>query len=116
MTCSQFLYKSKLVLKTTDPDVIADNEAVELLYLQAIHDIVTYRYPVKEKDITALAALQVSHMPRLLCYCIWCCEADDLCMLHTGVCGCAYVVSYKQHSVTFNPTRTELDGLRKNLR
>lgn len=56
---NQFLYKAKLVLKTSDPDVIADPEAVSMLYLQAIHDIVTFRYPVKEKDITVLAALQL---------------------------------------------------------
>jgi len=55
----QFLFKAKLVLKTSDPDVMADPEAVSLLYLQATHDIVTSRYPVKEKDVTVLAALQL---------------------------------------------------------
>jgi len=56
---NQFLYKAKLVLKTSDPDVMADPEAVNLIYIQAIHDIITARYPVKEKDITVLAALQL---------------------------------------------------------
>lgn len=56
---NQFLYKAKLVLKTHDPDVMADPEAINLLYLQAIHAIITTRYPAKEKDITVLAALQL---------------------------------------------------------
>jgi len=56
---NSFLFKAKLVLKTTDPDIIADNEAVNLIYLQAVHDVVTYRYPVNEKDITVLSALQL---------------------------------------------------------
>lgn len=54
-----FLYKAKLVLKTTDPDVAADTEAVNLIYLQAVHDVVSWRYPVQEKDITVLSALQL---------------------------------------------------------
>ncbi len=56
--CS-FLYKAKLVLKTTDPDVNTDSEAVNLIYLQAVHDVVSWRYPVQDKDITVLSALQL---------------------------------------------------------
>ncbi len=50
---------AKLVLKTSDPDVAGDSEAVNLIYLQAVHDVVTWRYPVQEKDITVLGALQL---------------------------------------------------------
>jgi len=56
---SAFLYKAKLVLKTSDPDVMADPEAVNMIYIQAVHDVITWRYPVNEKDITVLAALQL---------------------------------------------------------
>jgi len=54
-----FLYKSKLVLKTTNKEIMADPEAVNLIYIQAVHDVVTSRYPINEKDITVLAALQL---------------------------------------------------------
>lgn len=53
------LYKAKLVLKSTNPDLIADPEAVNLIYVQATADVVTERYPCNEKDITVLAALQL---------------------------------------------------------
>jgi hypothetical protein len=56
---SAFLYKAKLVLKTSDPDIMADPEAVNMIYIQAVHDVITWRYPVNEKDITVLAALQL---------------------------------------------------------
>jgi len=56
---SAFLYKAKLVLKTSDPDIMADPEAVNMVYIQAVHDVITWRYPVNEKDITVLAALQL---------------------------------------------------------
>jgi len=54
-----FLFKAKLVLKTSDPDIMADPEAVNMIYIQAVHDVITWRYPVNEKDITVLAALQL---------------------------------------------------------
>lgn len=54
-----FVYKAKLVLKTSDPEIMADSEAVNMLYIQAVHDVITWRYPVNEKDITVLAALQL---------------------------------------------------------
>eukprot|EP01006_Ploeotia_vitrea_P027799 TRINITY_DN60566_c0_g1_i2.p1 TRINITY_DN60566_c0_g1~~TRINITY_DN60566_c0_g1_i2.p1 ORF type:complete len:674 (+),score=448.69 TRINITY_DN60566_c0_g1_i2:161-2182(+) len=55
----KFLFKAKLVLKTSVPEVMTDPEAINLLYIQAVHDVVTQRYPVKDKDITVLAALQL---------------------------------------------------------
>lgn len=54
-----FLFKAKLVLKTTNKEIMSDPEAVNLIYLQAVHDVVTERYPCNEKDITGLAALQL---------------------------------------------------------
>jgi hypothetical protein len=56
---NQLLYKAKLVLKTSDPDIMADPEAIRMIYLQAVRDVVTSRYPPQEKDITVLAALQL---------------------------------------------------------
>jgi len=53
------LYKAKLVLKTSNPDLLADPEAVNLIYLQATSDVVSERYPAAEKDVTVLAALQL---------------------------------------------------------
>ena len=53
------LYKAKLVLKTSNPDLLADPEAVNLIYLQATADVVSERYPCAEKDITVLGALQL---------------------------------------------------------
>jgi hypothetical protein len=55
----KFIYKAKLVLKTSNPDLLADPEAVNLIYLQATADVVSERYPCAEKDITVLAALQL---------------------------------------------------------
>mmetsp|Transcript_11327 Transcript_11327/g.21550 ORF Transcript_11327/g.21550 Transcript_11327/m.21550 type:complete len:752 (-) Transcript_11327:204-2459(-) len=54
-----FLYKAKLVLKTANKELMADPEAVNLIYIQAVSDVVTARYPSNEKDITVLAALQL---------------------------------------------------------
>lgn len=54
-----FLYKAKLVLKTSNQELMSDPEAINLIYIQATHDVVTARYPVNEKDITVLAALQL---------------------------------------------------------
>jgi hypothetical protein len=54
-----YLYKAKLVLKTSNKEVMADPEAIKLIYLQAVSDVVTDRYPSNEKDITVLAALQL---------------------------------------------------------
>jgi hypothetical protein len=54
-----FLYKAKLVLKTSNKELMEDPEAVNLIYIQAVSDVVTNRYPSNEKDITVLAALQL---------------------------------------------------------
>jgi len=56
---NQFLFKAKLVLKTTNQEIMSDPEAINLIYIQATQDVVTSRYPVNEKDITVLAALQL---------------------------------------------------------
>lgn len=54
-----FLYKAKLVLKTSNKELMADPEAVNLIYVQAVSDVITNRYPSNDKDITVLAALQL---------------------------------------------------------
>lgn len=54
-----YLYKAKLVLKTSNKEIMADPEAVNMIYIQAVADVVTNRYPSNEKDITVLAALQL---------------------------------------------------------
>jgi len=54
-----YLFKAKLVLKTSNKELIADPEAINLIYVQAVSDVVTNRYPSNEKDITVLAALQL---------------------------------------------------------
>jgi len=54
-----FLFKAKLVLKTSNQELMSDPEAINLIYLQAIHDVVTCRYPFVEKVITVLSALQL---------------------------------------------------------
>lgn len=56
---SQLLYKAKLVLKLNVPEIASDPEAINLLYMQAVNDVVTDRYPIKEKDSVVLAALQL---------------------------------------------------------
>jgi hypothetical protein len=56
---NQFVYKAKLVLKTSNKDIMGDEEAVNLIYIQAVQDVVTSRYPSQDKDITVLAALQL---------------------------------------------------------
>jgi hypothetical protein len=54
-----YLYKAKLVLKTETKEIMADTEAINLIYIQAVADVITSRYPSNEKDITVLAALQL---------------------------------------------------------
>lgn len=54
-----YVYKAKLVLKTSNKEIMADPEAINLIYIQAVSDVVTNRYPSNEKDITVLAALQL---------------------------------------------------------
>jgi hypothetical protein len=49
-----YLYKAKLVLKTGAKVIMEDVEAVNLIYIQAVADVVTNRYPSNEKDITVL--------------------------------------------------------------
>jgi len=56
---TKFLYKAKLVLKTSNKEIMSDPEAINLIYLQATQDVVSERYPAKTEDITVLAALQL---------------------------------------------------------
>jgi hypothetical protein len=56
---SKFLYKAKLVLKTSNKEIMSDPEAINLIYIQATQDVVSERYPAKTEDITVLAALQL---------------------------------------------------------
>ena len=51
----RFLYKVGLFYDVDD----ADTSAVELMYIQATHDIVDSRYPCSEQDAITLAALQM---------------------------------------------------------
>jgi myosin X len=55
----KFLFKARLVLKADTPMIKSDPEAVDLLYLQSVYDVVSAKYPVKENHITILAALQL---------------------------------------------------------
>ena len=48
-------YKVRLFLNVPDDD----NAAVEMMYIQATHDVVDARYPCSEQDSITLAALQV---------------------------------------------------------
>jgi myosin-7 len=56
---SSFLFKAKLMIKTTSDTLMTDQEAVNLTYVQAVSDVVTNRYPSTDKDVTVLAALQL---------------------------------------------------------
>jgi MyTH4 domain/FERM central domain/RA like domain/PTB domain (IRS-1 type) len=56
---AKFLYKAKLVLKADSKEIKTDTGAVELLYMQSVNDVVTGKYPVKDKDLCILAALQL---------------------------------------------------------
>ena len=55
----KLLYKAKLVLKTSNPELVRDHESVHLLYIQSVSDVVSERYPVTDKDLTVLAALHL---------------------------------------------------------
>jgi len=55
----ELLYKAKLVLRLDVPELANDPEAIRLVYIQAVRDVVTDRYPIKEKDAVALAAIQL---------------------------------------------------------
>jgi myosin-7 len=62
----RLLYKAKLVLKTQCKEIIRDTEALNLLFQQASHDIITARYPPgrwgavdTETEIIRVAALQM---------------------------------------------------------
>jgi len=55
----RLVFKAELVLKTSDKNLLEDEEAMNLIYIQAVHDVVTERYPVEAKDCPSLAALQL---------------------------------------------------------
>lgn len=53
----RFMFKAKLILKTTNPRLLDDEDALHLFYVQAVHDIVHGRYPAEARDCPSLAAL-----------------------------------------------------------
>jgi acyl-CoA-binding protein len=55
----RFVYKAKLILKPGHPEVKNDMEAINLLYMQSVMDVVSGKYPVKESHLVILAALQL---------------------------------------------------------
>jgi myosin-7 len=55
----RLVFKAELVLKTSDKNLLEDEEALNLMYMQAVHDVVTERYPSESKDCPSLAALQL---------------------------------------------------------
>lgn len=54
----RFIFKAELVLKTSYKALVEDENALNLMYVQAVHDVVNERYPYEEKDCPSLAALQ----------------------------------------------------------
>jgi hypothetical protein len=50
---------ARLVLKSNNPEIVKDPEAINMLYMQSVNDIVTAKYPVKETALVILAALQL---------------------------------------------------------
>lgn len=55
----RLVFKAELVLKTTDKNLIEDEEALNLMYIQAVHDVVSERYPAEPNICPSLAALQL---------------------------------------------------------
>ena len=51
-----FVFKVRLFFEISDEDLAA----VEMMYIQATHDVVDARYPCSEQDSITLAALQVA--------------------------------------------------------
>lgn len=51
---SAFLFKAKLVMKTSDPEIINDIAAMGMLYEQAVHDVITSRYPAKVNQLSGV--------------------------------------------------------------
>lgn len=55
----RLVFKAELVLKTSDKNLIEDEEALDLMFIQAVHDVVNERYPAEVKDCPSLAALHL---------------------------------------------------------
>eukprot|EP00475_Leptophrys_vorax_P036370 TRINITY_DN6139_c0_g1_i1.p1 TRINITY_DN6139_c0_g1~~TRINITY_DN6139_c0_g1_i1.p1 ORF type:complete len:702 (+),score=211.53 TRINITY_DN6139_c0_g1_i1:117-2108(+) len=55
----RLVFKAELVLKTTDQNVADDDEAIRLLYVQAVADMLNERYPLNRKLIPSMAALHL---------------------------------------------------------
>jgi len=55
----RLVFKAELVLKTSDKNLIEDEEALNLMYIQAIFDVVNEKYPAEAKDAPSLGALQL---------------------------------------------------------
>jgi hypothetical protein len=57
----RLVLKCELVLKVSDKNILEDEEAFNLLYAQAVWDIVNEKYPAVAKDCTSLAALNLQN-------------------------------------------------------
>jgi len=55
----RMVFKAELVLKTSDKNLIEDEEALNLMYMQAVFDVVNEKYPAEAKDCPSLAALHL---------------------------------------------------------
>lgn len=55
----KLVFKAKLILKADNPEIKGDAEAINLLYLQSVHDVLSSKYVVKETPSVILAALQL---------------------------------------------------------
>jgi len=55
----RLVFKAELVLKTSDKNLIEDEEALNLVYMQAVHDVVNERYPADASICPSLGALQM---------------------------------------------------------
>lgn len=45
----------------SNKELMTDAEAINLVFMQAVSDVVSQRYPCNEKDLTVLAALQLQN-------------------------------------------------------
>jgi hypothetical protein len=55
----RLVFKAELVLKTSDKNLIEDEEALNLMYMQSVFDVVNEKYPAEAKDCPSLAALHL---------------------------------------------------------
>jgi len=55
----RLVFKAELVLKTSDKNLMDDEEALNMVYMQAVHDVVNERYPADTAICPSLGALQM---------------------------------------------------------